>query len=350
MYVVFFVTERCTASCSHCLLGDREAEGDELSLDEIERWAEKMPPFYFLLPTGGEPFLREDLPDIVRVFVRRCGVGNVGIPTNGSLTGAVVEGAGRMLAENPGVEFAVDVSFDDIGEAHDRSRNCTGLFVKARETFLELKKLAAANGRFNLNAALTVSSLNQDRLPEIVDYLVNDLGAANINHLLVRGKPRDASSLGVDAEKYRALNSLLDRYISEGKLRGYSGYGIAGGINAMKSVRQDVIARTYETGEGQVACRAGTLGAVVRPGGDVYPCENIDLPMGNLRASGYDFRRVWRSAEARKARGWIKETDCNCTYECFMTLNVLFDPASAIKIGAKAASRTAGRRAGGEHA
>ena len=223
LYVVFFVTERCTASCGHCLLGRRECERDELSLDEIERWARNMPEFYFFLPTGGEPFMRGDLPGIVRLFVQHCSVRNVGIPTNGSLTDDTVAAVERILSENPKIDFAVDVSLDARGPDHDAIRNTPGLFDKATATYRALDSIAEVNPRFNLNVAVTISRANQETAPDFLDYLVNELKVKNINHLLVRGNPRDPAARDVDVGRYREFNCKLDELERAGRLPGYGG-------------------------------------------------------------------------------------------------------------------------------
>ena len=94
----------------------------------------------------------------------------------------------------------------------------------------------------------------------------------------------------------------------------------------MKNLRQDLITRIVK-GEGyQVPCYAANLAGVIYATGDVYPCEILDEPLGNLRENGYDFRAIWLSERTEKVRRMIRETGCHCTFECFMTNNILFNP------------------------
>jgi iron-sulfur cluster protein len=61
--------------------------------------------------------------------------------------------------------------------------------------------------------------------------------------------------------------------------------------------------------------------------GDVYPCELlIDRKLGNVREANYDFKSIWFSKEAEASRRFIRESKCFCTYECFLTINILFNP------------------------
>src|SRR5574341_616847 len=89
LYFVLFITKNCNARCGHCLLGSHERHTGELTIDEIEKVSASMDPMIFFTPTGGEPFLRKDLPEIVKIFHKNNHAPNVGIPSNGSLTSRV---------------------------------------------------------------------------------------------------------------------------------------------------------------------------------------------------------------------------------------------------------------------
>jgi hypothetical protein len=75
-----FVTSICNARCAHCFY-PINAGKNELTLEEIERFVSTLPPIRLLLISGGEPFLRRDLPDLIRVYFERCDVLDVGVPT-----------------------------------------------------------------------------------------------------------------------------------------------------------------------------------------------------------------------------------------------------------------------------
>jgi len=327
VYVVLFVTERCTASCLHCLLGPEERPGEEgeLTLDEYEKISRGMGEILFLLPTGGEPFLRRDLPEIVEIFHRNNRVRNTGIPTNGSMPDRVVEGVERMLDLCPGMDLGIDVSFDGVGEEHDRLRGTPGLFDKAVETYRRLEKLRERRPDFNLNVATTVSALNQDRLEELYRFLRDELQIRCINVLLVRGTPRDPSAGGADPDRYEAFTDLLGEEVRQGRLEGYSRFGFSGLINAMKNVRQQVITSIVRENRQQVPCYAADLSCVITPRGLVYPCELLGRPLGDLREADYDFSRIWRGPEADAVRAHIEDSGCFCTYECFLTNSIIFN-------------------------
>lgn len=280
----------------------------------------------FLLLTGGDPFLREDLPEIARIFCRNNHVRNLGIPTNGSLTDKIVERAEAILAGCPGIDFAIDISIDDIGERHDQIRNLPGLFDKAVYSYQELKRLTRLHPNFNLNVAVTVSHYNQHHLDELYQYLREKLGVQTVNLLLTRGKPRELEAGSVDLENYIRFSQRLERDSLRMDLPGYDGYSFSSVINAMKVIRSRLIARMIREQRAQIPCYAGNLGAIIYSNGDVYPCELLDRKFGNVREENFDFSRIWFSRTAQDTVSWIRKTHCFCTYECFLTNSIIFTP------------------------
>ena len=87
-----------------------------------------------------------------------------------------------------------------------------------------------------------------------------------------------------------------------------------------------MIAKTFKENRRQVKCHTGKLSFVLRSTGQVFPCELLNKPMGNIREVNYDFRKIWYSEKSDEIRRWISDTKCFCTHECFMTLNILFSP------------------------
>ncbi len=331
-YLVFFVTRRCTAKCGHCLLGDRCFSERELSLEEIESFSRNMDPLLFLLITGGDPFIRKDLPDIIKTFYRNPGFRNLGMPSNGYLTDKIADDVESILVDCPNIDFAVDISIDGIGESHDRIRGVPGLFDRAMETYRKLEILQNRFDNFNLNVAVTVSAFNHMKLESLYTFLKTELKVKTINHLLCRGNPRDPDALQVDMDKYSDFSDMLDEDMKKDILTGYKGYPFADLVNGMKMIRQKVIRQTAEEGRPVVPCYAARLGAVVYPNGDVMACELRDDKLGNLREMDYRFNEIVRSARAESIRRKITDENCHCTYECFLTNGVMFTPRLTMSV------------------
>jgi len=115
--------------------------------------------------------------------------------------------------------------------------------------------------------------------------------------------------------------------MKERLLTGYARFPFADVINAKRIIRQRIISRVIRENRMILPCYAGILGAALFANGDVLPCElHDDLKLGNLRENGYDFKKIWSGPRAEEARRRIRQDRCFCTYECFLTLNILFNP------------------------
>src|SRR5215475_7952629 len=80
-----FVTSRCNSLCRTCFYFDKLNSRDDLTFDQLKTISETAPPFEKLWLSGGEPFLREEPPEIVAMFANNNRIANVNLPTNGLL-------------------------------------------------------------------------------------------------------------------------------------------------------------------------------------------------------------------------------------------------------------------------
>jgi len=83
VYVQFYVTARCNLTCEQCNIIYANSDVRECTIDEIKRIADNFAKMgvAIVLLTGGEPFARKDLPEIIYAFESR-GV-HVRMQTNG---------------------------------------------------------------------------------------------------------------------------------------------------------------------------------------------------------------------------------------------------------------------------
>jgi len=326
VYYLFHVTARCNARCAHCFSDPerrQRAGTDELTLDEIEKISLGMGFPIWINITGGEPFLREDLQEILRLLYVNNRVRVFKIVSNGSLPDRVIpvmEGVSRSC---PSARFVVNLSIDGVGPEHDRIRGRKGLFQEVQETYWGLKRLEKRADNYETCVEVTVSSMNQDRLEEIVSFYVNDLKTDNMACLLVRGRTRDRAAAEVDMQCYESLSSTMDRLMKAG--RGYHSFAMSDIVNAKNLYMHRVISRTARTGRAQVPCYALALNATIYANGDLVDCEIYEKVAGSLRDMDYDFKGLWFSKAVRKARAEILKRQCNCTHECYLNTGILFN-------------------------
>ncbi len=330
--LIFFVTSRCNLLCTHCFYWEElNKRKSELTLDEIERISRSLPNLLSVSLTGGEPYLRPDLPDIAACFEKNSQVRNIQIPSNGLLVSRTVAAVESLLQKVRKARVCTGVSLDGPEEVHNRIRQNPKSFERALETLVELKKLKPSFPNLSVGVALTVSAANQERLPEFYRFVDESLQPDAITITLVRGDPLDPSLKVVDLETYRAFS------------RDVIAYRRAHQIDDAWMDRL-VIAKEEETyrliGEAASAeerispCYAGDLIGILSETGEVYLCETLDQRMGNVRDFDCDFGELWKAAQARQARRYQKELGCQCTYECAMSVNTLFQPRRALRIAA----------------
>ncbi|MBI4698269.1 MAG: radical SAM protein, partial [Nitrospirae bacterium] len=112
-YLIFFVTNRCNAKCRHCFYWKNLNKKEELSLDEIENISKKLGTVQVLLLSGGEPVLRDDLPEIISMFIKNNGSKVVSIPTNALLPEEVERVVERLATHFTDITFSINPSIDE---------------------------------------------------------------------------------------------------------------------------------------------------------------------------------------------------------------------------------------------
>ena len=211
--------------------------------------------------------------------------------------------------------------------SHDEIRVFPGLFKRSIETYKALREVEKHYKNFSVQVETTVSKHNEDVLIENYEWFRRNLDVDTVFTLLTRGSPKEPLAKFFDVEKYQAYADHMEREYKSGSLSGYDHFPFADFINAKRIVRHNLIAKIARTNKYQIPCYAGNLGGAMFANGDVYPCELlIDRKLGNLRETDYDFRKIWFSEAAEASRRFIRESKCFCTYECFLTINILFNP------------------------
>ena len=333
LHLTFFVTARCNAVCKHCFYHDSLNQGQtDLTLEEIDKIASSMKRALWIAFTGGEPFLRKDLPEFAKILHDRLSPVTLSINTNGIQTDEIVDAAERLVKNCPNTFVGILCSLDGLQETHDRIRGVPRNFVRTVETFRRLKKLRERLPNLGVGISTCFCAWNQDEMDEMYDYVVNDLMPDNWDLSFVRGKPMEPAIGVADVAKYRRIKAKLEQAFATGKLNYYENMPLARFVHAKERLSTKTVLKTIDTGQFQVPCYAGALSAVISEEGDVYACEMLSNKIGNLREAGYDLTKLWEGERAQSMRSFIRDTKCFCTHECNMSINLLFNPAVYPKI------------------
>lgn len=333
VFVTLFVTSRCNSRCGHCFYLDtmieRKGEG-ELTRAELEQVARSMPPFTKLLISGGEPFIREDLPQICEAFYRHNGVGQFTIPTNAWFVDRVADGSAWLADRCPDAFVQIQISIDGVGEDHDRVRKTPGNFERLVRTVRRLREAQKTRPNLDVIFNFTLTAYTVDHVEPICRFLDEELQTKSLHMNMVRGLPHELETLEVTSEQHAAAVETISRYFGDGRAEQDWQSRTYGRLFAAR--KSFTMRRIHGVAGDQTApyvpCKAGLLNVVIQEQGDVQACEILDRPLGNLRDAGLDFMRIWDGEALRGFREEILANRCTCTHETNTSTNFYFSLSS----------------------
>lgn len=328
--LIFFVTSRCNLLCSHCFYW-KELNGNkaELTLDEIERITRSLPNLLSVSLTGGEPYLRRDLPQIAEAFERNSRVRNLQIPSNGLLVDKTLERAEQLLEKVRRARVCTGVSLDGPKDVHNAVRGDPRSFDRALETLAGLKAMKPRFPNLSVGVALTVTAANQHRLDEFFDLLETHWVPDAVTITLARGEPMDPSLKQVDLAIYRRFAARALDYRRRHRLTdGWTDRLVI----AKEQGTYELIAEAAGASKRIAPCYAGELIGILGETGEVRVCETLTQSMGNVRDFDCDLAALWSAAQAEAARRYQQDLGCQCTYECAMSVNTLFNRRRALRV------------------
>jgi len=337
--VTFSVTRRCQSKCRTCFIWkDRGHEEDsaELDLPTIERLFRSIGWTYFFNVSGGEPFLRSDLHEIVRLACRHLRPAVIHIPTNALMPERIEAVTEKILevikTEAPGTVLTIKPSFDGIGGQHDDIRGVPGNFQKLLDTLERLKALRQRFEYLHVGVGTVVSRFNQNSLESIIAYA----GRLGVNTYIneVAEEREEFFNLGSgitpDENSYREIM----RSFKENVRVGMKGMKLLSRITtAMRIVYYDLASDILKENKQVIPCYAGILNVHINSNGAVWPCAVLAYngQMGSVDTET-EFLEVWNSKEAKRIRRRIYEGRCACPLANQGYSNILLHPRSLLKV------------------
>ena len=288
-FVQLHLTERCNLRCKHCYQTGRNV--DEMSLLEVKEAVEEIsgaleawrntygvdfsPSFNV---TGGEPFLRSDLYEILSEIGTRGF--DTYLLTNGILIDERKAGELSRLAVK-----GVQVSIEGPEKIHESIRGKGSFSGSLRG----VRNLLNAGLVVTLN--VTLSSLNAGHFTDIIE-LASTLGVQKLgfSRLVPSGRGGAMLDTMLKADTVRELYERIPSLDTEG-LRIVTGDPIASqsGLEAIAD-------------KGDIAvggCSAGVSGLTILPDGTIVPCRRLYIPIGNIRRDS--FRQIWSGSPVLEA-------------------------------------------------
>ncbi len=291
-----------------------------------------MPSFGTLLLSGGEPTLRSDLPELVRIFRTNNAIRNVSIPTNGLLPERIADIAEQIAQIDPDLFVTFNLSIDGFSELHDEIRGVPGNFDSAIKTLRLIRNLGQKYG--NLQAYVN-SVICADNYKEVVPFakFIQSEELADAHYFeIIRGDPPEVRLKAVPPDElrkvYEGVTPIQESYIYRDINRRRSGIiaqwrKLSDVGNLLNRYRHQWRIHSLNT-KWDFTCMAGEAIGAIDYNGQTRICELREDNV-NLADFDYDFSQAWNSAVLRKEAQIAKSHACDCTHTCFINVSMRQD-------------------------
>ncbi|MBR3646363.1 MAG: radical SAM protein [Lachnospiraceae bacterium] len=282
------VTYRCNARCNMCNRYKAPSKPEEeISIETIK----KMPDMYFTNITGGEPFIRQDLPEIVRELYKKSE--RIVISTNGFFTDRIVE----LCKEFPNI--GIRISIEGLEETNNKIRGLDDGYQRGYQT---LKKLVEM-GMKDVGFGMTVQDANAKDLVALYN-ISNDMNmefaTASLHNsfYFVEAKNIIHDRPMVAKEFENLINELLKSKSPKKWFRAYFNHGLINYIYGQKRL---------------LPCDMAFDTFFIDPYGDVMPCNGTKEKevMGNLNEV-QTWEELWNGEKAESVRRKVRHCDRAC--------------------------------------
>lgn len=319
-YLILFVTDRCNARCLHCFNWHNidKAELDSLSLDDIKNISKSLGPLMEVSLSGGEPFLRADLPEILEIFASYNKVRSFSIPTNGLLSDVIPREVKRVLEVSGGARVNINLSLDGCKDTHDDIRQMEGAFEKLLKTYDGLS-LLRREYKFGLKLLTTICNKNIREIKKLMDFVIRQMPEIDFHNFeILRGTPRDSTRvLPPSITELEGIKEVLFEYWKR-----FNFYGDSFNSKPaywLKRYLFEIYIRILREKKQVIPCFAGTFDLVIDASGNVYFCELLSS-LGNIKKN--PLTDILSSPAAETQRQDIRKKRCYCVHSCFQGKNL----------------------------
>lgn len=281
------VTYRCNARCNMCDVWKFPSKPAEEIGPGIIR---KLPSMFFTNVTGGEPFVRQDLPDIITELRKKTR--RIVISTNGFFTERII----ALCKQYP--DLGIRISIEGLEGANDSIRGIPDGYNKTQDTLKKLHEMEIKDIGF----AMTVQDVNYKDLAALYkmaqgfDYEFATATVHNSHYFHKRDNEIKNKEAVIFAFKELITELLKSRKPKEW-FRAYFNYGL---INFIRGRARFL------------PCEMGKNGFFLDPFGDVLVCNGMDekQSLGNLNEKSWN--EIWSGKRAAEVRAMVKACRKNC--------------------------------------
>jgi radical SAM protein with 4Fe4S-binding SPASM domain len=289
------LTYRCQMRCTMCDIWKHPTDiKKEITPKELEILPNDLK---FINLTGGEPFQREDIEEVVEVVFKKTP--RIVISTSGWHKERIL----KLAEKFPNI--GIRVSIEGLEHSNDTLRGRVGGYKRGYTLLKELKEM----GVKDIGFGMTISNLNhKDIIPlyEISKELGMEFATSAFHNSFYFHKSDNMISKkdAVNADLEKLINALLKENKPKAWFRAFLNLGLINYING---------------GKRMLPCEAGLVNFFIEPYGDVFPCNGLEdsiwkQKMGNIRETK-DFNEIWYGELAQQ----VREKVAKCPKNCWMT-------------------------------
>lgn len=287
LYGSIIVTYRCNARCNMCDCYHYPTKpSEEVQLKTLE----KLPKLSFANITGGEPFIRRDIEEVVDLVRKKAD--RVVISSNGYYSEKIL----KLFQSRK--DIGIRLSIEGLPKANDTIRGIKEGFDRGIRNLLRLVEMGVKDVGFGM----TVQAMNADDLIDLYnlsEHMGMEFATATLHNSFyfrkTDNKIGDKEKVARSFEKL--INKLLKSKSPKKWFRAYFNHGLINYIYGRDRL---------------LPCDMGKNGFFLDPYGDVLPCNGMDekMAMGNLKEKSWD--EIWNSEKADKVRRTVQKCPKNC--------------------------------------
>lgn len=275
----------------------------EVTLGEIRLLFRKLGKVFWISLTGGEPFLRKDLVEIMEIAFKETGCRVLSLTTNGFDPRLISRRLSEVLELRIPLIF-VNVSLDGPMETHNFIRGVE-CYSNAIKTLKRLQGLQEQYDNFRYGMEYTLSPLNAGQLRRLID----DLNSHGLS-------PHCTLTIFHVGGLYHNLNSSikLDKLDMEAALRDIAAcrkYGSTDGfpMDVVRNIYLHYSKHFLAYGRAPMSCVALRDSLFIDPYGNIHPCIILGEKVTHYRDLTKDFiergmKSYWKNRYRDCKRCW----------------------------------------------
>jgi Fe-coproporphyrin III synthase len=323
-FVTWLVTWRCNGRCIMCDIWKKDVDpAEELSVADAQNIFKQLKKIDVLRLTGGEPFLRDDLAEIINAIEAVNPPGLIHLTTNGFLTERIVATLKKI---KPLHKIHLKISIDSVGAKHDQIRGVKGAYDRALQTVKELVKLREqTNFHLGVNQTIVAKEdiesyfqlqkiLDEFKVP-IYPVIANDITNSFYTDTSVKAEDISFKTFGQFSPealaKFIKTIQADGKKISDFKEQMVDKYHLRGLYNRL----------IKHQNKPRPKCVALNNHLRILPNGDIPVCLFNGTVIGNLKQQ--KFKDIWFGQKAKAQRQWVKKCP-GCWQSCESAVNGIY--------------------------